>query len=102
MMGRTRTGLTIFRPNDGLDEGPVVLQKEVAIGPDDTLGSVYFDRIFPAGVAALLEAAELILASKAKEVVQDESHASYEGLVHEAASPVNLAITINMTHNINL
>src|SRR5712691_7912769 len=58
MMGRKTTGLTIFRPNDGLDEGPVVLQKEFAIGPDDTLGSVYFDKIFPAGVAALLEAAD--------------------------------------------
>src|SRR5438876_11245354 len=34
--GETRTGLTIFRPTDGLDEGPVILQKEAAIGPDDT------------------------------------------------------------------
>src|SRR5258708_5684873 len=48
MMGRKTTGLTIFRPTDGLDEGPVVLQKEFAIGPDDTLGSAYFDKIFPA------------------------------------------------------
>src|SRR6185312_11646718 len=71
MMGRTKTGLTIFRPNDGLDEGPVVLQKEVEIGPDDTLGSVYFDKIFPLGVAALLEAADLVLAGKAKAEVQD-------------------------------
>src|SRR6185312_16418279 len=71
MTGRAKTGLTIFRPNDGLDEGPVVLQKEVAIGPDDTLGSVYFDKIFPAGVAALLEAADLVLAGKAKAEVQD-------------------------------
>ena len=40
--GDTRTGLTIFRPTDGLDEGPILLQKETPIGPDDTLGSVYF------------------------------------------------------------
>ena len=46
---KRRTGLTIFRPTDGLDEGPVILQKEAAIGPDDTLGSVYFDRLFPHG-----------------------------------------------------
>src|SRR6185437_4975226 len=55
IQGRTRTGLTIFRPVDGLDEGPVLLQKEVAIGPDDTVGSLYFDKIFPLGVTALLE-----------------------------------------------
>src|SRR5205823_3339751 len=40
--GETRTGLTIFRPTDGLDEGPVILQKETPISPDDTLGTVYF------------------------------------------------------------
>ena len=31
--GDTKTGLTIFRPTDGLDEGPEVLQKETSIGP---------------------------------------------------------------------
>src|ERR1700689_4125386 len=39
--GDTRTGLTIFRPSAGLDEGAIVLQKETPIGPDDTLGKGY-------------------------------------------------------------
>src|SRR5271156_4513923 len=77
--GDTRTGLTIFRPTDGLDEGPIVLQKEVSIGPDDTLGSVYFDRLFPMGVTALVEAADLVMSGGSPGVVQDESDASYEG-----------------------
>src|SRR5579862_1278996 len=55
--GDTQTGLTIFRPTEGLDEGPIILQKTVQIGPDDTLGSVYFERLFPLGVATLVEAA---------------------------------------------
>ena len=75
IQGRTKTGLTIFRPIDGLDEGPVLLQKEVAIGPDDTLGSVYFDKIFPAGVAALIEAAEAVRRRHRARDVQDESQA---------------------------
>ena len=74
--GDRKTGLTIFRPNDGLDEGPVVLQKETEIGPDDTLGTVYFDRLFPMGVKAMLEAADLVVSNKHKEVVQDESRAT--------------------------
>ncbi|MFZ9379614.1 MAG: methionyl-tRNA formyltransferase, partial [Burkholderiaceae bacterium] len=49
--GDKKTGLTIFRPSDGLDEGAVVLQKETVISDDDTLGTVYFDRLFPMGVA---------------------------------------------------
>jgi methionyl-tRNA formyltransferase len=91
IQGRRKTGLTIFRPTDGLDEGAVVLQKEVDIGPDDTLGSVYFDRIFPLGVKALLEAADAVVAGRARETVQDESHASYEGWCRAAESHIDWA-----------
>ena len=91
IQGRSKTGLTIFRPTDGLDEGAVILQKEVAIGPDDTLGSVYFDRIFPTGVKALLEAADAVVAGKARETVQDESQATYEGWCRAAESQINWA-----------
>jgi methionyl-tRNA formyltransferase len=87
--GSTRTGLTIFRPTDGLDEGPVILQKEAAIGPDDTLGSVYFERLFPMGVAAMVEAADLVFAGRHTETVQDESQASYEGWCRAAEARIN-------------
>jgi methionyl-tRNA formyltransferase len=100
MMGRSETGLTIFRPNDGLDEGAVVLQKKVAIGPDDTLGSVYFEKIFPMGVASLLEAADLVLAGKATETVQDESKATYEGWVRDAESRINWANSVDIVYNL--
>jgi methionyl-tRNA formyltransferase len=98
--GRTRTGLTIFRPVDGLDEGPVLLQKEVAIGPDDTVGAVYFDRIFPLGVAALVEAAELIAAGKAVAVPQGEADASYEGWVKEAESEIRWASHLDAIYDL--
>src|SRR3954470_20830778 len=55
--GATETGLTIFRPTEGLDEGPVLLQVPVAIGPDDTLGELYFNKLFPQGIEALLTVA---------------------------------------------
>ena len=100
ILGRSRTGLSIFRPVEGLDEGPVLLQKEVAIGPDDTLGSVYFDRIFPLGVAALLEAADLVVAGKAVERGQDESQATYEGWVRDEESRINWANHIDITYNL--
>src|SRR5438552_13381209 len=73
--GDAKTGLSIFRPTDGLDEGPVILQKETPIGADDTLGTVYFERLFPMGVKAMLEAADLVISNKHREVVQDESQA---------------------------
>src|SRR5919198_6452543 len=52
-MGETKTGLSIFWRDEGLDEGPILLQKEVDIGPDETLGELYFNKLFPMGVDAL-------------------------------------------------
>jgi methionyl-tRNA formyltransferase len=98
--GDAKTGLTIFRPNDGLDEGPVILQKETPISADDTLGSVYFDRLFPMGVKAMLEAADLVVAGKHKEIVQDEAQASYEGWFRAAEARINWANHVDFTYNL--
>ena len=97
--GETKTGLTIFRPTDGLDEGAVILQKETPISADDTLGTVYFDRLFPMGVAAMLEAADLVVAGKHREVVQDESQASYEGWFRAAEARVHWNQHVDWIHN---
>lgn len=98
--GETRTGLTIFRPTDGLDEGPILLQKETPIGPDDTLGSVYFDRLFPLGIEALKEAADLVVRHGAVGRVQDESQASYQGWCRDAEARVGWHQHIDATYNL--
>src|SRR3954454_17063817 len=97
--GDTRTGLTIFRPTDGLDEGPVILQKETEISADDTLGTVYFDRLFPMGVKAMLEAADLVVAGKHRETVQDESKATYEGWCRKGEAKLNWANHVDFIYN---
>lgn len=98
--GEAKTGLTIFRPTDGLDEGPVILQKETRIGPDDTLGTVYFDRLFPMGVQAMLEAADLVVAGKHRELAQDESLATYEGWFREGEARINWANHVDVVYNL--
>ena len=99
-MGEEKTGLTIFRPSDGLDEGAVILQKEVPIGPDDTLGKIYFDNLFPLGLKALLEAADLVVSGKQLELVQDESLANYEGWFDQNASQIHWGVHISQIYNI--
>jgi methionyl-tRNA formyltransferase len=99
-LGATQTGITIFRPTDGLDEGPVILHKTCSIGPDETLGEVYFNKLFPMGVAGLLEAADLVLAGRHEERVQDESQATYEGWMHEAESRIHWAAPIDQVYNL--
>ena len=77
--GETKTGLSIFWPDNGLDEGPILLQKEVEITGEDTLGSLYFDKLFPLGVEAMLESVDLVRDGKAPRIEQDHSKATYEG-----------------------
>jgi methionyl-tRNA formyltransferase len=79
ILGEKETGLSIFWPDNGLDTGPVLLQKKTPISETDTLGSVYFDRLFPMGVEAMLESVDLVKAGKAPRIAQDESLATYEG-----------------------
>lgn len=98
--GDSKTGLSIFRPTDGLDEGPIILQKETEIGADDTLGSVYFDRLFPQGVQAMLEAADLVFAGKHTQTVQDEAQASYEGWFRSGESRINFANSVDVVYNL--
>ena len=74
--GETKTGLTIFWPDKGIDTGPILLQKEVEIGPDDTVGSLYFNKLFPLGVEALAESVQLVREGKAPRIAQDEAEAS--------------------------
>jgi methionyl-tRNA formyltransferase len=78
IMGRAKTGLTIFWPDGGIDTGPILLQKEVEIGPDDTTGSIYFNSLFPMGVDAVLESVDLIKEGKAPKIEQPEEGATYE------------------------
>jgi methionyl-tRNA formyltransferase len=100
ILGDAVTGLTIFRPTDGLDEGPIVLQKQTPIGPDDTVTKVYFERLFPMGVAALMEAADCIVSGKSQEIVQDETQASYEGWCRDPEALINWHNHVGQVYNL--
>jgi methionyl-tRNA formyltransferase len=78
--GETKTGITIFYPDEHIDTGPILLQKETEILPSDTVGSLYFNKLFPLGVDAIRESVELIEQGKARQLPQDEALATSEGL----------------------
>ena len=100
ILGRKETGFSIFRPTEGLDEGPVILTRAVPIEDEDTMGTVYFGKIFPMGVAALVEAADLVVAGKGPAIVQYETHAGYEGIVRDAESRINWANHVDIIFNL--
>jgi methionyl-tRNA formyltransferase len=89
ILGEKETGLSIFWPDNGLDTGDVLLQKKTPISNTDTLASVYFDRLFPMGVEAMLEAVDLVKERNAPRIKQDESKATYEGRCTAATAKID-------------
>jgi methionyl-tRNA formyltransferase len=82
LLGETESGVTVFRPDAGVDTGPIVTQKGgVAIEPHHTAASLYFERLYALGVEAMVEAVSLVASGRARPAPQDESCASFQGLV---------------------
>lgn len=100
IQGDTRTGLTILWVDKGIDTGPILLQKEVEIGPDDTTGSLYFKTLFPMGIDAIVEAVELIKKGKAPRIPQEESKATYEPPCDDRVAFVNFEKPIKEIYNL--
>jgi methionyl-tRNA formyltransferase len=87
--GETRTGVSVFWVDPGIDTGPLLLQKEAAIGADDTAGSLYYNTLFKLGVDAVLESVDLIAAGRAPRLAQDEAQASYDPLCRDEHAQVD-------------
>ena len=94
------TGLSIFWPDEGLDEGPILLQKTVDIGPDETLGDVYFKKLFPLGVEAMMESIDLVRAGKAPKVPQDHSKKTYESWFKKDLAEIDWAKPVAEIYNL--
>ena len=98
--GATKSGLTFFWPDDGLDEGEILLQKHIDISPDDTLGTVYFEKIFPLGIEATLEAIALVKAGNPPRIVQDDSLATYESWCRKADAEIDWSKSADDVYNL--
>ena len=98
--GDTETGLSIFWPDEGLDTGPILLQKRVEIAPDDSVGSLYFNHLFPMGVEALIESVDLVANGNAPRIAQDETQATYEGWCGSRDGQVDWSQNADTVHNL--
>jgi methionyl-tRNA formyltransferase len=98
-MGKTRTGLTIFWPDDGLDEGPIMLQKTCEIGPDETIGDVYFNKLFPMGVDAMIEGLELVKAGVLLKHDQRLDEGSYESWFKKYVAAIDWSKPVAEVYN---
>ena len=100
LWGESKTGLTIFWPDNGLDTGPILLRKEIDIQDTDTLGSLYFNQLFPMGVDALLEAVDMVRNGTAPKIPQDESLATYESWCKQEHAEIDWTKPVSEVWNI--
>ncbi|MEO0799315.1 MAG: methionyl-tRNA formyltransferase [Pseudomonadota bacterium] len=99
-MGKKRTGLTIFWPDDGLDEGPIMLQKTCEIGDDETLGDVYFKKLFPMGVDAMIEGLELVKSGIVIKHEQRLADGSYESWFKKDLARIDWSKSVDDIYNL--
>ena len=98
--GESVTGLSLFWVDKGIDTGPILLQKEVKVEPDDTTGSLYFNKIFPLGVEAIGEAVDLIKAGNPPRIVQDESKANYDPICGDEHAKIDWSKPAQQVYNL--
>jgi methionyl-tRNA formyltransferase len=98
--GETIGGVTLFRPDEGIDSGPIYLRRELEIGPDESAGSYYYGTVFEAGVDATLECVERVLDGTVEVLVQDESQATYDPLCRDEHAAIDWTRTARELHNL--
>lgn len=98
--GETRTGVTVFWPDAGIDTGPILLQREETIDADDTAGSLYYKKLYPLGVRTCVDAVALVREGRAPRVPQDETQATYDPLLGDDHAAIDWSRPVAQVHDL--
>ena len=88
--GEAETGVAIMQLDEGMDTGPVLLERRVALDPDETSGEL-LARLAPIGAAALREALDAIAAGTARPIAQDHARASHAPMLAKTDGIIDFA-----------
>lgn len=88
MAGDAETGVAIMKMEAGLDTGPVMLERRVAIAADDDAQTLH-DRLAELGAEAIVEALAGIAASRARWVPQASEGMSYARKIDKREATVD-------------
>ena len=97
--GERETGVTIMKLDEGMDTGPMLLERRVAIGEDETAGQLAA-RLALVGAEALVEALAAIEAGTAVETAQDSTRASHAPMLEKAHGQVDWTRTTEEIRNL--
>ncbi|XP_044535076.1 mitochondrial 10-formyltetrahydrofolate dehydrogenase [Gracilinanus agilis] len=99
ILGDKKAGFSIFWADDGLDTGPILLQRECDVKPNDTVDALYNRFLFPEGIKAMVEAVQLIADGKAPRIPQTEEGATYEGIQKKENAKISWDQPAEALHN---
>jgi methionyl-tRNA formyltransferase len=88
--GERETGVAIMQLDEGMDTGPVLLERRVAIGPEETAGEL-LARLAPIGAAALLEAIDGLARGALAAAPQDHARATHAPMLAKADGAIDFA-----------
>ena len=98
MAGETRTGVTIIRMDEGLDTGPMALQRPVAIPPDMNAGELT-DVLAQTGAKAIVEGLNLLRTKTLTLVDQDSRNATYASKLADRDRIIGWSKEVGEVHN---
>ncbi|XP_036156147.1 mitochondrial 10-formyltetrahydrofolate dehydrogenase isoform X3 [Myotis myotis] len=99
IMGDKKAGFSVFWADDGLDTGPILLQRSCDVEPNDTVDALYNRFLFPEGIKAMVEAVQLIADGKAPRIPQPEEGATYEGIQKKDNAEISWDQSAEVLHN---
>jgi methionyl-tRNA formyltransferase len=85
------TGVCIMQLDEGMDTGPVLLERRIPIGPEETSGEL-FERLAPLGAGALLDALDEIAAGRAHSHPQDHARATHAAMLTKADGAIDFTL----------
>ncbi|KAL4217352.1 Mitochondrial 10-formyltetrahydrofolate dehydrogenase [Mactra antiquata] len=99
IQGDKTGGFTVFWADDGLDTGPILLQKKTFVDPNDTVDSIYNRFLYPEGVKAMGEAVQLIDRGMAPKIIQPTTGATYDAMLKKSNVQIDWKMTGEEIHN---
>lgn len=92
------TGVTIMRMDEGLDTGPLLLQKQYVVDPDETSQTLH-DKLASIGAHALIEALDLLSENALPETPQDNHKATYANKISKEEALIDWELPAQTLEN---
>jgi methionyl-tRNA formyltransferase len=89
--GEAVTGVTTMRLTEGLDAGPILLQRELAIAPDDTGGSLH-EKLAPLAAELIVQTLAGLAGGSITPAPQDATLATYAPMLKKEDGKIDWAM----------